>query len=63
MRSKIDMPKMLSEVKSKYSFTCDFEKAVKLMVLNQLIAVKSRLGLEEWDTTSILNYHRWVASE
>ncbi len=45
---KLGLDTKLAEVQNRYKIEFDLNKAVKLMVLNRLLAPKSKLGVDEW---------------
>lgn len=45
---RLKLGSRLTEISDKYKFRFDFNKAVKLMVINRLIDPKSKLALDDW---------------
>lgn len=45
---RLKLKKKLVEISEKYNFRYDFNKAVKLMVINRLIDPKSKLAIDHW---------------
>ena len=45
---KLGLNKLLAKVQKEYEIRFDLNRAVKLMVLNRLVAPKSKLGIDRW---------------